>query len=79
MREAIVCPEAPVLHISDWKKVVFVVATDNEGIKVIGMDEEQYRNLAYNTQTALEAIRDRNLINSYYKECIQKHNEDADK
>ena len=73
-RVDIVCPDAPTLVSPNWKNIVWVVATDETGLKVLGITERNYKNLAENTQHALKAIQDRNLILNYYKKCIQEFN-----
>lgn len=74
----IVCPDAPKLVEPSWKKIIWVVATAEDGIKILGLTESQYKNLAINTQNSLKAIRDRNLVINYYRECLINHNEEVD-
>ena len=75
---AVVCPDALKLVAPQWRKVVFLVAVDADGQKVLGMNEQYYKNLAVNTRLALKAIQDRNSIIAYYKACIRSANEAVD-
>jgi len=72
----IICPAAPALDEIKWKKITFIVATDDEGLKVIGLYESDYKKLAENTQSALKAIKDRNAVRFYYEKCITDFNKE---
>lgn len=71
----VICADVPELDSQKWLEIEFIVATDEDGLKVIGISEENYRKLAHNTQLALKSIKDRNSVIIYLKECIRKHNE----
>jgi hypothetical protein len=73
-REILVCPEPPQQTKPDWEKIIWVVATAEDGRKIIGIEEQYYKNLAANTQLALKAIKDRNLIINYLTQCIEDYN-----
>jgi len=73
-KQVIVCPDAPELVSPVWKEVILVVATAEDGIKIFGLTESQYRNLSINTQNSLKSIKDRNAVIAYYRQCMADHN-----
>lgn len=74
-REQIKCPDAPRTRPLLLKDVVFVVATDDEGIKVLGLHESEYKKLAENTSNIKAFIATQKLVESYYIKCIRDFND----
>lgn len=62
-----------------WYDVKWIVATDNDGLKVLGLHENEYKKLAKNTQNALVSIEQRNLVIDYYRRCITDFNRDTER
>ena len=71
------CPAPPELSKVEWREIIWVVATQGDGVKVLGISEAYYINLAKNTQASLRAIKDRNALMQYYQKCIDDHNSAA--
>jgi len=68
------CPDAPPLAKVIWLPIKWELATNKDGLKVVGLSSDGYTNLSKNTAKALERLKQDILVIKYYKDCIAKHN-----
>jgi len=59
--------------------VEWIVATDDNGFKVLGLRGDSYTNLTLNSDRTLSYIIEQNKAIGYYEKCIKDHNLRAQK
>lgn len=60
------------------RPIEWVLATDSEGFKVIGLSQGSYEDLSKNTADIFTFLKYRELVILYYLDCIKRHNEGTD-
>lgn len=71
------CPDIAKPAGIDPLPVKFVKAQTEKGDYVLGLDGQQYSNLAINTTETIRYIKEQKLLLEYYRMCIIQHNEIA--
>lgn len=76
-KEKVICFDPPKNKPLELNDVVFVLSTDEEGIKVMGLHENEYKKLSQNTSRIETYILTGLAIIKYYQGCIDEHNKSA--
>ena len=72
--ERVQCEAAPTHPPIETVPINWQLATNKDGLTVLGLDGPNYLNLGMNMERIVEFIKVQRLITDYYKECIERHN-----
>jgi len=72
--QPVVCDKSPIIQGTSFQPVVFEKAITQDGRYVLGLDGENYTNLALNVRGIIEHVRTQKAFSDYLLGCINRHN-----